>query len=105
MYFYNNVRKSEIELADKLKDWSLDDYNSFIQEYLLKEDFFENDSVELMYTEDEYKRPYIRITEYFSKKWLNIFVKTSNSFLFDDEIVNPKTPEEDIIESLTNKKR
>ena len=104
MYFYNNVRKSEIELAYKLKDWSLDDYNSFVQEYLLKEDFFENDSVELMYTEDEYKRPYIQITEYFSKKCLNIFVKTSNSFLFDDEIVNPETPEEDIIESLSNKK-
>lgn len=105
MYFYKEIRKKEELLSEQLSEWCMDDYNCFIQKYLLGDDYFDC-SVDLDHTTGLYKRPFIRNYSYIetdhAKKHLWIFIKTEDSFLFDDEKIELKSKGKDIISQYCN---
>lgn len=106
MYFYKELKKREYALTKQLADWCMDDYNCFIQKFLLGDDYFES-SVYLDNTEDEYKRPLIRNYSYIetdhAKRHLFTFAKVEDSFLFDDEKTEAKINGNDVIIKIHEK--
>lgn len=109
MYFYKEIRKKEEALAEQLSEWCKDDYNCFIQKYLLGNDYFES-SVYLNHTsKKDYHRPFVRACSYaetdLSSRHLFIFPKAEDSFLFEDEKVESKEHETDIISKLREGKQ
>lgn len=85
MYFYKEVRKREVALTSQLAKWCMDDYNCFIQKYLLGDDYFDCLIYRSQIYIDDNKRPCLENravinTENLIEKRLFIFVKTEGSF-------------------------
>lgn len=85
MYFYKEVRKREVALTSQLAKWCMDDYNCFIQKYLLGDDYFDCLIYRSQIYIDDNKRPCLENravinTENLIEKRLFIFVKLKVHF-------------------------
>lgn len=105
MYFYKEVRKREVALTSQLAKWCMDDYNCFIQKYLLGDDYFDCLIYRSQIYIDDNKRPCLENravinTENLIEKRLFIFVKTEGSFLFDDEKIDSNLNGKDLISKI-----